>query len=148
MLDEKKIRLMTKIARYEQNEGKEDLRISGYYRSDFLASALLKNFVLTTIGYVAVVALYLASRGDSFLEELDVLHLIMLVVVIAAGYLIALVCYSGAVYILESLRYSRAQKDVRAYDAQLSALEKLYGGQEEDTADKKRGSQSGRRKKA
>lgn len=148
MLDEKKIRLMTKIARYEQNEGKEDLRISGYYRSDFLASALLKNFVLTTIGYSAVVALYLASRGDSFLEELDVLHLIMLVVVIAAGYLIALVCYSGAVYILESLRYSRAQKDVRAYDAQLSALEKLYGGQEEDTADKKRGSQSGRRKKA
>ena len=145
MLDEKKIRLMTKIARYEQNEGKEDLRI---YRSDFLASALLKNFVLTTIGYAAVVALYLASRGDSFLEELDVLHLIMLVVVIAAGYLIALVCYSGAVYILESLRYSRAQKDVRAYDAQLSALEKLYGGQEEDTADKKRGSQSGRRKKA
>ena len=85
MLDEKKIRLMTKIARYEQNEGKEDLRISGYYRSDFLASALLKNFVLTTIGYAAVVALYLASRGDSFLEELDVLHLIMLVVVIAAG---------------------------------------------------------------
>lgn len=148
MLDEKKIRLMTKIARYEQNEGKEDLRISGYYRSDFLASALLKNFVLTTIGYAAVVSLYLASRGDSFLEELDVLHLIMLVVVIAAGYLIALVCYSGAVYILESLRYSRAQKDVRAYDAQLSALEKLYGGQEEDTADKKRGSQSGRRKKA
>lgn len=148
MLDEKKIRLMTKIARYEQNEGKEDLRISGYYRSDFLASALLKNFVLTTIGYAAVVALYLASRGDSFLEELDVLHLIMLVVVIAAGYLIALVCYSGAVYILESLRYSRAQKDVRAYDAQLSALEKLYGGQEEDTAYKKRGSQSGRRKKA
>lgn len=148
MLDEKKIRLMTKIARYEQNEGKEDLRISGYYRSDFLASALLKNFVLTTIGYAAVVSLYLASRGDSFLEELDVLHLIMLVVVIAAGYLIALVCYSGAVYILESLRYSRAQKDVRAYDAQLSALEKLYGGQEEDTLDKKRGSQSGRRKKA
>src|SRR5699024_1017790 len=144
----KKIRLMTKIARYEQNEGKEDLRISGYYRSDFLASALLKNFVLTTIGYAAVVALYLARRGDSFLEEMDVLHLIMLVVVIAAGYLIALVCYSGAVYILESLRYSRAQKDVRAYDAQLSALEKLYGGQEEDTADKKRGSQSGRRKKA
>ena len=148
MLDEKKIRLMTKIARYEQNEGKEDLRISGYYRSDFLASALLKNFVLTTIGYAAVVALYLASRGDSFLEELDVLHLIMLVVVIAAGYLIALVCYSGVLYILESLRYSRAQKDVRAYDAQLSALEKLYGGQEEDTLDKKRGSQSGRRKKA
>lgn len=148
MLDEKKIRLMTKIARYEQNEGKEDIRIAGYYRSDFLASALLKNLVLTTIGYGAAVGLYLASRGDSFLEELDVLRLVLMVVMIAAGYLIALVCYSGAVYIIESVRYSRAQRDVRVYDGQLEILEKLYGGEEEGMAGRKREKQSSRRRKA
>lgn len=148
MLDEKKIRLMTKIARYEQNEGKEDIRIAGYYRSDFLASALLKNLVLTTIGYGAAVGLYLASRGDSFLEELDVLRLVLMVVMIAAGYLIALVCYSGAVYIIESVRYSRAQRDVRVYDGQLETLEKLYGGEEEEMAGRKREKQNSRRRKA
>ncbi|HIS25911.1 MAG TPA: hypothetical protein IAA57_03265 [Candidatus Pullilachnospira intestinigallinarum] len=148
MLDEKKIRLMTKIARYEQNEGKEDLRIAGYYRSDFIASALLKNFVLTTVGYAAVVILYLASRGDSFLEELEFVHLIMMAVVIAAGYLIALVCYSGAVYILESLRYSRAQKDVRAYDAWLVSLEKLYGNEKEGNTGERRAKPKSRRRKA
>lgn len=148
MLDEKKIRLMTKIARYEQNEGKEDIRIAGYYRSDFLASALLKNLVLTTIGYGAAVALYLASRGDRFLEELDVLHLVLMVVMIAAGYLIALVCYSGAVYIIESVRYSRAQRDVRVYDAQLEKLETLYGGEEEGRTGRKREKQRIRRRNA
>lgn len=146
MLDEKKIRLMTKIAKYEQNEGKEDIRIAGYYRSDFLASALLKNLVLTTIGYGAAVALYLGSRGDSFLEELDLLHLVLLVVMIVAGYLIALVCYSGVVYIKESLRYSRAQRDIRVYDSQLKALEKFYGDGEEGMTGRKRGNQRSRRK--
>ena len=32
MLNEKRIRLMTKLARYESGEGKEELRIARYYR--------------------------------------------------------------------------------------------------------------------
>ena len=36
MLDEKKIRLMTDLARYENQHGKEELKISRYYRSDYL----------------------------------------------------------------------------------------------------------------
>ena len=44
MLDEKKIRLMTELAKYEKKHGKEDLRISRYYRSDYLGLALLRIF--------------------------------------------------------------------------------------------------------
>ena len=32
MLDKRKIRLMTKLALYEQNEGREDMKISAYYK--------------------------------------------------------------------------------------------------------------------
>ena len=136
MLDEKKIRLMTNLARYEQNQGKEELRIARYYRSDFIGAALLKNFVLTTIGYAAVVALFFACQGDSFLEKLDFMHLIMMIIVAVAGYIIALVCYSGATYMICTIRYSRAQKDVKAYDARLAALQKYY---EEESGPEKRG---------
>ena len=34
MLDKRKIRLMTKLALYEQNEGREDMKISAYYTKD------------------------------------------------------------------------------------------------------------------
>ena len=34
--------------------GKEDLRISKYYRGDYIGLGLLKNFILTTIGYFRV----------------------------------------------------------------------------------------------
>ena len=36
MLDKRKIRLMTKLALYEQNEGREDMKISAYYKNCLL----------------------------------------------------------------------------------------------------------------
>ena len=44
MLKEEKIRLMTKLARYESGEGKEELRIARYYRSDYIGLALFSQF--------------------------------------------------------------------------------------------------------
>ena len=37
MLDEQKIKLMTKLAFYEKREGKEDFKISEYYRKDYVS---------------------------------------------------------------------------------------------------------------
>ena len=34
MLDERKVKLMTRLALYEETEGKEDFKISAYYRKD------------------------------------------------------------------------------------------------------------------
>ncbi len=35
MLDERKVKLMTKLALYEETYGKEDFKISSYYRKDY-----------------------------------------------------------------------------------------------------------------
>lgn len=40
MLNEERIRLMTKLARYEQKEGRRNLKISRYYRRDYLGIKL------------------------------------------------------------------------------------------------------------
>ena len=41
MLNEKKIALMTKMAIYEQGEGKKSFPMSKYYRSDYLSLRLI-----------------------------------------------------------------------------------------------------------
>ena len=46
MVDEKKIRTMIELARYEEGEGKEDLRIRHFYRGDYLTVQLIKNWFL------------------------------------------------------------------------------------------------------
>ena len=42
MLDERKVKLMTKLALYEETYGKEDFKISSYYRKDYAVSDLHK----------------------------------------------------------------------------------------------------------
>ena len=55
MVDEKKVRTMIELARYEEGEGKEDLRIRRFYRGDYLTVQLIKNWFLTTISYISVI---------------------------------------------------------------------------------------------
>ena len=61
MLKKEKIRLMTKLARYESGEGKEELRIARYYRSDYIGLALFRNFFLASIGSVSYTHLTLPT---------------------------------------------------------------------------------------
>lgn len=54
MLNNEKIKLMTKLAVYEQKEGREDIKLSRYYKTDFIRFQILKSIVCVTISYVIV----------------------------------------------------------------------------------------------
>lgn len=130
MLNEKRIRLMTELARYEEGEGKEELRIVKYYRSDYLGIALFKNFILASIGYVVVLLLIASYFSEYLLDNVHKMNLILLAVIMIGGYIITLTLYSVVTYTIYSLRYSRAQRGVKAFDQKLAELEHLYENDE------------------
>lgn len=136
MLDERKIRLMTKLARYESGEGKEDLRIAGYYRSDYLGIALFKNFFLASIGYGVILLLIASYFSEYLLDNIHRMNLLLLAVAIVGGYIITLTVYSVVTYTIYSLRYSKAKRSVKGYGQKLAELEKMYGTEEEETVQK------------
>lgn len=74
MLKEEKIRLMTKLARYESGEGKEELRIARYYRSDYIGLALFRNFFLASIGYLVILLLVGAYFAEFLAVHLHTLN--------------------------------------------------------------------------
>ena len=43
MVNEEKVRLMTRLAMYEQSTGKEDLEKGRYFKSDYVKYNCLKN---------------------------------------------------------------------------------------------------------
>ena len=45
MLNNRKIRIMTKLATYEEKEGKEDIKLSKYYKTDFVRLNILKTIM-------------------------------------------------------------------------------------------------------
>lgn len=117
---------MTELARYEEGKGKEELRIAKYYRSDYIGIALFKNFILASIGYVVVLLLIASYFSEYLLDNVHKMNLILLAVIVIGGYIITLTLYSVVTYTIYFLRYSRAQRGVKAFDQKLAELEHLY----------------------
>ena len=55
MLNENKVKMMTKMAIYEKNEGKKMLHNARYYKGDYVALAALKSTITTTLAFIIIV---------------------------------------------------------------------------------------------
>ena len=144
MINEEKVKIMTKIAMYEQGKGRKYLPVSKYYRSDYIGLALIKNFFLVTIGYVMAIAAVAVYFGEYLMENLHKMDLVSLGIYIIIGYVAALVGYSIMTYIQYSVKYFKAKKSVKEYYTQLTELSKIYTREEKRSAG--RGTAGGNRK--
>ena len=109
MLNEKRIRLMTKLARYESGEGKEELRIARYYRSDYIGLAMFRNFFLASLAYLVILLLAGAYFAEFLAESLHTLNIAWIGILIVVEYLVTIGVYSAVTYTIHSIRYGRAK---------------------------------------
>ena len=130
MLNEEKIKIMNKLAMYEQGEGKKYLPVSRYYRSDYIGLAMIKNFFLITIGYVLVLAGIAAYFGEYLVDNIHKMNLVALGIEAVVGYIVVLALFSVLTYIQYSVKYYRAKKSVKTYYEDLTRLNKIYNREE------------------
>ena len=57
MLNEERIILMTKTAAYEEHEGKKNMAIGGYFRSDYMELNIIKSLFFSTAAFILVAAM-------------------------------------------------------------------------------------------
>ena len=129
MLDEKRIRQMTKLAFFEKKEEKNALRIGRYFRSDYIGKELLKNFFLASIGYILVLAVAVLYHIEWLVDEIDTIDLQFAAGCLIASYLCFLAVYSIAVYVISTIRYQGAQKKLKwAADFEFALFPYLVNG--------------------
>ena len=128
MLDEKKICLMTKLARFESRSGKESLRIIRHHRGDYIGMGLLRNFFETTLGYLLVWGVIIAYNMDYLLDNLHKVKIFVVVVEFIVGYLIFLILYSVITWIKRRRQYEQAREEVEQYYNGLEELSRRYYG--------------------
>lgn len=133
MINEEKVKIMTKIAMYEKGPGRKYLPVSKYYRSDYIGLAMIKNFFLVTIGYVLILAAVAVYFGNYLMENIHKMDLFSLGLYVIAGYAAVLVVYSILTYVQYSVKYYQAKKSVREYYSQLTELSKIYAREEKRT---------------
>ena len=134
MLNEEKIKLMNKLAMYEQGEGKKYLPVSRYYRSDYIGLALIKNFFLVTIGYCLILAGIAAYFGEYLVDNIHKMDLVAVGRNAVIGYVVVLVVFSVATYIQYSVKYHKAKKSVKEYYQELTQLNKIYSREEKKSS--------------
>ena len=95
MLDERKVKLMTKLALYEETHGKEDFKISSYYRKDYASLHVIYAFLSVSVGYVCLVGVLLLAGVENIMGNLSNGLIIFLFLIILAGYVGVVIVYCG-----------------------------------------------------
>lgn len=126
MLNEEKIILMTQMASYEENEGKKNMAIGRYFRSDYIAIQVLKSVISATIAYALCFALYIFYDFENFMQDIYKMDLIGFAKNVLLYYGITVVVYGAVSYLICSLRYAQAKKSLKCYYNNLKKLNSIY----------------------
>ena len=126
MLDKRKIRLMTRMALYEQGKGAEDMKISAYYKKDYVSMKMIATFIWTTIGYACAMLLILAWGMTGWMEELNFGLLLMLAGVVILGYLALLIITLLVTSRVCGRKHRDARMRMKRYNHGLLQLMKMY----------------------
>ena len=122
MLNEEKIKLMTKMAVYEQNQGRKEIPMSKFFRSDYISLGMIKTLIASTIAYVFMVALWLLYDLEKFMNDLaqmDVLNLGRTILILYVAYLIISMLIAYLVY---RYKCTKVRESLKNYNAGLKEI--------------------------
>lgn len=126
MLNNKKIRTMTKLAIYEQKEGKEDIQMSKYYKSDYVRYNLLKTIVSVTVAYLLVLMMIGVYYSEYLISEAVTLDYKALGVKALAVYILILTAYFVGSIFGYNIKYEKSRGRLARYYKRLRNLDKQY----------------------
>lgn len=123
MIDEEKIKLMSKLAIYEQNYGTIDEKMNGYYKSDYVYIQNWWTRISAVIGGLFVVGMILLYQ--IFVEKVDIFELNYKSYGIRIGsfMLVLIVFYSLLSSFVYGKRYEKSQERINNYLQMLKQLD-------------------------
>lgn len=139
MLNEEKIGLMTKLALYEQGEGKEAIKSNKYSKKNYVSLKMINTAITITVAYFLIVALWILSKIDYFVEELVNIDLINIGIKLLVIYVIVFILYMLISYVIYSVKYMKMQEMNKKYAERLKELYLMYKREEKYKSETKLG---------
>ena len=120
MLDEQKIKLMTKLAFYEKTQGKEDFKISEYYRKDYTSLHVICSILWVTVGYVCLGALVVLAGLDALMSKMSAGLIITMGLAAILGYFVLVIAYAVVTSHVYNRNHRQARQRVKKYNHNLT----------------------------
>ena len=130
MLNEEKIRLMTRLALYEQKEGKKDLPLSKYYRTDYLALKMINSTIVMSLGYIVLLATIVLIRVEELISNVVSMDLVAIGRNILIAYVILFAVNMAVTYFISSYRFKKSRGNLNHYNSYLKDLYMIYKKEE------------------
>ncbi|WMC91602.1 hypothetical protein [Kineothrix sp. MB12-C1] len=126
MLNRDRIILMTKMASYEETEGKKNSSVMNYFRGDYVWFQVLKSVIYGTIAFGIVFGMYIFYDFEVFMVDIYKMDLFEFGKSILIRYLFVIGIYAIISYAIYAYRYAKAKKRVKLYMSNLNRLSGMY----------------------
>ncbi len=126
MVDEERLKLMTRMASFEENEGKKSIPVCDFFRSDYVGLHMILSAVYITIAFIIVMGVDLFCGMESFLSEFYKTDFVSFGREMLQKYIIVLAVYVLLSFVVYSYRYTKARKSTRTYQKALKRLSMMY----------------------
>lgn len=126
MINEEKVILMTRMASYEEHEGKKDISIIHYFRGDYIGFQVLKSVIAATLSFFALFAVYIFYNFEELMQDIYNMDLLAFGKNVIILYLCMIGAYGVISYVMFASKYSRARKSLKHYYDNLKKLSGMY----------------------
>lgn len=126
MINQERIILMTRMASYEENEGRECLAVLNYFRGDYIWFQILKSMICATLVFGVLFGMYIFYDFENFMLNIYKMDLLEFGKTILSKYLIVVLLYSAVSYAVYAVRYAKAKKNLKVYQNNLRKLSGMY----------------------
>lgn len=126
MLNEKRVKHMVKLAFYETKNWSEDLKVSSYFRGDYISFNVLCTLIWATIGFGIIAGLLGIAYMDVILESLTIKKGLLLILGLIVVYIVMLIVYGVIAYRYYKKKHLLARNNAKQFGHGLEALEKMY----------------------
>lgn len=133
MLNNNKIKIMTKLALYEQGNGKNDIKTSHFYKMDYIRYSALKTIVSTTVGFILLLTLVGLYNVEYFINKATEVNYRQLGTNIMILYIVVVTAYVVLTMIITSIKYKNTRKNLVKYNKDLKELNEIYKNEKNDT---------------
>lgn len=123
MLNQKKIRTMSKTAMFERHYGEELRKAKEYYRSDYIWIEMFQNILRITLAYLAGLLLWAGYHLDRIIEKFNTMQIRGMLTGIVVLYILFLLLASVITYMMAMRHYFHGQKLLQRYQVLLERLE-------------------------
>ncbi|MBP3489136.1 MAG: hypothetical protein J6K53_12135 [Roseburia sp.] len=126
MVNEERLRHMIKMAQFDTNDGKQCKPMIQYARKDYVSMRLLGSFVAGTICYGMMFGLWGLYSMEELLEKLNKLDIQGLLIAALVPYIVFMVFYLGATWVVFHMKYTNGRRKVKRYYSNLKKVNQMY----------------------